>query len=185
MRKNIIFLSALSGLFFLLGVGLFLVKRDWIILHWVPSYKRSEDISEALGKKVAPKKITPLFYWYEDKLKQSEESFVWLASKTERLRLLVGSWLTLLYEERILEKRVRIESVALSQTEQEGYLSFDQVPFLSEWPIYKKWRLLDGLCRTVEAAGLDMQTLIFLVRNEPMTDEHLDFSHPWPVSGFL
>ena len=63
-------------------------------------------------------------------------------------------------------------------------ISFDQLPFLREWSIQKKWQLLDGLSRTISACELEIQSLAFLVRHETMQDDHLDFSQPWPVDGF-
>lgn len=180
MRK-IIFPIFLAIVFFVLGAVFFLVRRNWLLVHWVPAYKVSDDISGVLGKKVAPKKNIFLYYWRDDDLKKERVNFVWLDNKAEILKLIVGNWLTYMYEERVLEKKVGVDSVSLSMSEQEAYVSFDQIPFLREWSIHKKWRLLDGLLRTVGDAGLGIEKIIFLVRHEIMRDDHLDFSQPWPV----
>lgn len=178
--KFLYYLGAIP-LFFVLGITLFLVKRNWMIVHWVPSYRRSDDISGVLNKKIAPKKKINLYFFKGEALKKEEVSLVWLSSKAEILKLIIGNWLTLVYEERILAKRVRIESVALASFEQEAYVSFDQVPFLQESSIHKKMQLLNALRRTIDSSGLGIQSLVFLVRHEPMVDDHLDFSQPWPV----
>jgi len=183
MKKYLIYFC-LSVTFFTLGIGFFLLKRNWIILHWVPGYNLSEDVSGVLGKKIAPKRTVALYYWKEGSLKKELVSFVWLSSKAESLKLLVGNWLTFVYEERILGKKVGVDSVALSISEQEVYISFDQILFLREWSIHRKWQLLDSLCRTISASGLGIAKLIFLVGHESMVDDHLDFSQPWPVDGF-
>jgi hypothetical protein len=180
VKKYLIYVF-LSILCFFVGVTLFLVKRDWLILHWVPSYKRSEDISGVLGKKVAPKKNIKFYYWKDEQLKNEENSLVWLSGKGEITKLIVGNWLSFIYEERILGKRVGIESAALDSTEQVAYLSFDQALFLREWSLHKKWQLLDGLLRTIADSGLGIQKIVFLAKNEPMSDDQLDFSQPWPV----
>lgn len=184
MKKSSIYFVILIFTFFAFGCGLFLMKRKWLIVHWVPSYKKSETLAETLEKQVVPKKNIQFYYWQDDALKSTEEPLVWLASKTERIKLLVGNWLTHLYEERVLGKKIRIESVALSSTEQEVYLSFDQSLFLPEWPIIAKWRIIDALSRTIQSSDLGIKTIVFLVGHEQMTDAHLDFSQPWPVGGF-
>jgi hypothetical protein len=171
-------------IFFVVGACFFLVRQNWLVVHWVPSYSRSEDAFGVLGKKTAPKKTVSLMFWKDGKLQKETASFLWLASKAEIVKLVLGNWLTLLYEERVLAKGVNIESVALSSSEQEVYISFDQLPFLREWSIQKKWQLLDGLSKTVCACGLGVRLLVFLVRHETMQDDQLDFSQPWPVDGF-
>ena len=124
-------------------------------------------------------KSVTLYFWKDAVLKKEDVFLVWLSSKAEILQQLVGNWLTLVYEERILEKRVGVESVALSSSEQEMYLSFDQLPFVPKWSINKKIKLINGLQKTIDDAGLGIQKVVFLVRHEPMIDEHLDFSQPW------
>jgi len=178
VKKLILYIS-LSLLCFSIGIGLFLVRRNWMLIYWVPTYARSDDISGILNKKIALKKNINLFFYKDNSLKKEETSFVWLSSKAEILKLIIGNWLTLVYEERILEKRIRVESVALSSSEQEAYISFDQSLFLQEWPIHKKAQVLDGLCKTVDEAGLNIQNIMFLVDHEPLEDDHLDFSQPF------
>jgi len=175
----------LSGFFlFFLGVFLFFINRNWFIIHWVPGYNKSENITKILKKRLSKKKEISCFYWNDEKLKKHNFDVVLRDNGLENLRLVVGNWLSLLYEERVLEKSIHLNFSALSASEQEVYLSFDQGLFVREWSINKKWQLLDGLCKTISEADLGIHKIIFLVNYEPMRDDHLDFSQPWPVDGF-
>jgi len=169
---------------FFLGVTVLLVKRNWLIVHWVPSYARSDASVSVSNKHVVHRKKITMYYWKDDTLKQEEDSCIWGAGKAEDLKLLVGNWLLFLYEERILGKRVSLQSVALNASEQEAFLSFDHAPFSRDWSIHKKWQVLDGLCRTIKGLELEIQLVLFLVNHEIMSDDHLDFSQPWPIGGF-
>jgi len=171
----------LSFAFFCVGALFFLVKRKWLIVRWVPGYKRSDSVSYLLKKRISPKRKVNFYFWKNDDLKNEESSFVLLSSKAENLKLIVGNWLSFLYEERILDKKVGIESVALSVCGQIAYLSFDKNLLGREWSIEKKWRLLDGLSKTIDSSNFGVSKLLFLKGHQPMTDDHLDFYQPWVV----
>ena len=166
---------------FFLGMTVLLVKRSWLIVHWVPGYARSEASVSSSSKHIVHRKDVTLYYWKDGKVKKEIDSCICGAGKAEDIKLVVGNWLSFLYEERVLGKRVGIQSVALSASEQEAFFSFDHVPFAREWSIRKKWQLLDGLCRTIAALDLEIQSVLFLVNHEHMNDDHLDFSQPWVV----
>lgn len=150
----------------------------------MPGYAKSKNASDRLRQKISPKKDIKCFYWKDDRLCSESVSCVLRSNKAESIKLIVSSWLSLLYEERVLEKIVEIESVALGSSEQMVYLSFDKNILKREWSIQKKWRVLSGLCKTIMESELGIQNIIFLVGHQSMVDDHLDFSRPWPVDGF-
>lgn len=169
---------------FFLGLLTLLVKRHWLIVHWVPAYTRSDVSVSQSSKHIVHRKKIALYYWKEDGLKREVDSFVWRGDVAEDLKVIVGSWLSFLYEERVLPKRVGLESIALGKSKHELFLSFNHYPFVRSWSIRNKWQLLNGLCRTIVGLNLGVQTILFLVNHEQMQDDHLDFSQPWPVDGF-
>lgn len=179
-KRNRLFVFLSLG-FFVFGTFFFLFKRDWLIVHWVPGYKRSDNVSYLLKKRIAPKKNIKFYFWKNEDLKNEESSFVLLSNKADNLKLVISTWLSFVYEERVLNKKVGIDSVALSVCEQIAYLSFDQGLLDREWSIRKKWHLLDGLCKTIVGSGQQISNLVFLVNHQSMIDDHLDFSQPWPV----
>ena len=185
--------SFLCIIFFILGTLLFLVRRSWLIVHWVPSYSARKLKTDVFEDKQPHKKNIFLFYWDGECFKKEKQVFVWLPREGKvsgRLNIpwkmgpfkrIVSNWLTLMYEEQIVSKKIAVESVAFSSSGQEVYISFDQPLFLPEWSIYHKWNILIGLRRTIFESGLKIQKITFLVKNEPMQDDHLDFSQPWSV----
>lgn len=173
----------LGGICFLFGVSLFLIKRTWLIVHWVPSYSRASAI-DRVKNTVAQKKLVTFFYWKEDVLKQDSVELVTQSFMGDFLKNTIGHFLVLLYEERLLGRRIGIDSVAISSSGQDLFVSFDQPLLDPGWSIYKKWQLLDGLTRTLDGLRTGAQAVFFLVKHETMLDAHLDFSQPWPISGF-
>jgi len=172
---------ALGLLLFFCGTLLFFIKQNWLIIHWVPGYSGSRATAKIISKKMPLKKKITLYYWKDGVRKREQSSFISLLNKTDDLKLLVGDWLLFLYEERVLSKRIKIETVALSSSKQEAYLSFNQSLCAREWSIRKKWQLINGLCQTIAHAHVGVRSLFFLTNNEAMSDEHLDFSRSWPV----
>ena len=87
-------------------------------------------------------------------------------------------------EERILEKRVYVDSVALSKDNQ-IFFSFDCNPLEKEWSIFKKWNFIESILKTISYADLKFRGVNFLVNHQILEDDHLDFSVEWPLEGFL
>lgn len=162
----------------LLGFLFFLVHRQWIVFRWIPSFsiERASSDGKTFHKKVS------MFYWKEGRRIDEPIEVIWNNSIIETTLDLVGSWLSFVYQERLIHKHVLIQDVAVSA--QDIFVSFDQPLFERDWSINKKWQLLDGLFRTIVRSGLDVKTITFLVNHEKMNDDHLDFSQPWHVALF-
>jgi hypothetical protein len=45
--------------------------------------------------------------------------------------------------------------------------------------------LIEGLLKTLRENDIKIQRIHFLLHHQPLVDYHLDFSHPWPLEGFL
>ena len=78
-----------------------------------------------------------------------------------------------------------MEAASLSESGQDVFLSFDQIPFLRDWSIFNKLSFVESLLKTIYKANLGIQKITFLVDHQVMEDDHLDFSKSWPVDGFL
>jgi hypothetical protein len=177
--STIIFACTLTGIVF------FLVQRNWLVIHW--SYKNTESHTGLLNQKepIAHKKIV-LYYWKDEKFKTESTSLLWDTHNPEgNLKLLIKSWLTCLAEEKVVTPALTLESIALSSNDTTAYLSFNQSILSKEWSIFKKWQLIESLFKTLRAADLSITTVVFLVQNEPMQDDHIDFSQPLPTAGYL
>ncbi len=118
-------------------------------------------------------------------LMNEETELIWSDDLAKTIELLINSWLSLLDEEEIIEKRITVQSVALCPRQQEAYLYFDRYPFNKEESTFEKCIFLEGLLKTIRHNDIKIQLVRFLVHHEPMQDYHLDFSNSWPIAGFL
>lgn len=89
-----------------------------------------------------------------------------------------------MYEEQVLTEKVQLETLALPESGQEAYLSFNRTFLSDQWSTWKKWHFVEGLARTLYYACPAVNTLFFQVNHQIMIDEHLDFSLGWPTGGF-
>jgi len=176
--KNYIFFSAV---FFLLGTLLLAYNRGWVIFRF-PSYKT--EVAQTVKQLRAHKKKVKLIFWHKKRWNNEVVEILKTDDAAYTLQNLVNSWLTLLDEEKIMKKKVTLQSALLSENK-EAYLSFDRNPFDETDMTYAKWMWIEGLLRTIKESGIPMQNINFLVHHQPMQDYHLDFSNPWPLSGFL
>jgi hypothetical protein len=174
----IIFLCCLFA-----GILFFLIQRQWLIIHWA-SYTPTLGTKEK-NKTGEHKKKLSLFYWKNDKFFHDDTYVIWYENTvSENLKTIITKWLTYITDEKILPHTPTIESVAILSTKHEAIISFSAIFDWKEWSIFKKWILIESLCKTIKSVTPEINSLIFLVKNEPMHDEHLDFSHPWPIEGY-
>ena len=178
------FYSIVISICLLCGIFLFFIKRDLIIFQFnfgVGKTGTSKEISKNL---VIRKKIR-LYGWKRENIYYESENVIWFTDKAESLKHLVNRWLLFLQEERIIGKKIMAESVALSETGQEAFCSFDQYPFVKDWSIFQKLCFLDCLFKTIFQSDFDVKKMNFFVKDQVLTDDHLDFSVSWPIDGFL
>lgn len=167
------------------GVLFFLINRKWLIIQLGFYPSAQQYTTSVTNSDIAAKKIS-LYFYKQEAWQKREVSFLWQTDNQEHnLTQLIKSWLSLLQDEHILPSNITLESVALSSSGNEAYVSFDRSIFLAEWPIIKKWFVLEGLFRTMYHAEMVVQTITLLVNQKPMYDEHIDFSQPLPVQERL
>ncbi|HXW85770.1 MAG TPA: hypothetical protein VEK38_00355 [Candidatus Bathyarchaeia archaeon] len=124
-----------------------------------------------------------LYSWSGQKWQTEVVTLVWDESAERTIKNLANKWFSLLYQERKIDKKVVVQSVLIARGC--AYISCDYYPFLKEWSIYTKIRMIEGLLKTIQKADVGVQKVQFLVQHQIMHDPHLDFSRPWPVIGFL
>lgn len=181
IRGNITILA--SSLFTILcSVAYFLYNQQLIIIK-SPFGKTYE--KHAIEQVIAQKKKIKHFFWHHDAWRQEIAEILWSDQKVQALCALITSWLTIVEEEKINTKKISLQSIALSTTQQEVFCSFDRNPFNKQQSTYEKLMWIEGLLKTIRESGIKVQHIRFLVHHQPMHDAHLDFSNAWPVSGFL
>ncbi|MDP3889086.1 MAG: hypothetical protein Q8Q25_00905 [bacterium] len=141
-----------------------------------------DTIDKQFFKSNAIKKKVTLTFWHHNQWHTETQEIMWSESKTENLTFLITNWLNVLDEE---HKKGILQSALLSASEYDAYLSFDDNPLPQKDATIEKLRWIDGLFKTIRDNNIPLQSVYFLTRHQPMQDPHLDFSNPWPISGFL
>ncbi|MFA6262881.1 MAG: hypothetical protein WCW33_04940 [Candidatus Babeliales bacterium] len=167
----------------LAGIIFFLIQRNWLIVQftYTPSVA-----SQQIQQNLTSKKAVKIFYWKKGSWRHEEASIVCdEQNPTQTLQQLVKQWLTTLSDEQLIPQNCAIESIALSSPGSEAYLSFDRSFLIPEQSIIKKWYIIEGLFKTLHHAGLTLTSMMFLVHDQPMVDDHIEFSQPIPTQQRL
>ena len=123
-------------------------------------------------------------YWHNGAWQTEHQELIWGSNTEKNCLYLINTWLTLLDEEGIMEKRVTLQTALLSPSGQEIYLSFDRSPFQPEDSTFAKWMWIEGLLKTLRENEVKLTNVQILVHHQPINDQHLDFTNPWPLQGF-
>ena len=126
-----------------------------------------------------------LVYWKDKSWHKEEKELISSDNKVQTLHYLLTSWLGLLDEEHLLQRKTSIQSIMLDSSGQEAFISFDCNPFQKKSSTYDKWLWAEGLLKTIRENNIAIQNVRFLVHHQPLHDHHIDFSHAWPLGGFL
>ena len=173
----IIIFSTMLGL----GALSFAYVNNILIIRSPFSYQRSYK-TDTTPISISKKRVT-LFFWHNDTWNKEEIDLIWSTDTAKTVHYLINSWLTLLEEEDIQEKRVALQSVAIH--DQKAYISFDRNPLDKTKAVFDKWLWIEGLLKTIRENNIDLQAVQLLVHHKLLNDFHLDFSNPWPITGFF
>jgi len=178
MYKKFITFSALA---FCIGFITYAYFNHWIIIAYP---RRQAATTDSLIPGHQKKKIT-LYYWHNNNWHSENSELLWSSNKVDCVTYLIRAWLTVLEEEKATSRSITLQTAILTASQQELLLSFDRKPFDHESNTYTKWMWIEGLLKTIRLNNLDIQRITFLEHHQPLQDDHLDFSNPWPIKGFL
>lgn len=169
MKKILFILCIIAGILYAS------ITHDVIVLR-LPGQKHtySENLLE--------KKLVTLHYYTQGQWHQETVDIIWAQDTANATSHLVERWLALLDEEQVTEQKIVLQSVICAG--KDLYISFDQVPF-AESDTYTKWMWVEGLLKTIRDTGIKAQGVYLLVHHQQLEDPHLDFSHAWPLIGFM
>ena len=164
----------------LCGGLLFAYRNNWIILRTPWGHSTVQQTHDAEKKKIT------ISHYGRHGLVSEPHHMVWHAEHIplNALRLTNG-YLTTLYEEALLDKKIQLQHASTSTTQQELLLNFSHDLFPEAAPIYEKWMIVEGLLKTIRDELPTIKQVRLLVNHKPLVDHHLDFSKSWPVEGFL
>lgn len=175
-RAHSYILLSVACLFF--AFTIFAISNNWIIFTLQKSWHNNNHHA------VIEKKQVTLFYFHQKKWKTDTQEILWTTNTSDNIYRLVNAWLTLLDEEKILPKKVTLQSALLSPC-QTAYLSFDRTILPKDGSIFLKLMFIEGLLKTIGKLNEPIQSVQFLSHHQQLHDQHLDFSNPWPMSGFI
>lgn len=179
--KMFIFYLTLSVFFCLLGCFIYFVGNEWIIVRW-PTYTNS--YNNKTGSEIVKKKIR-LFFWQHQRWNHETIDILSSNNNLQTIHYLVSALLTLLEEEQILEKKVSLQAVVSSISGNDLYISLDRIPFNDASSTFDKLMIIESMLKTLRENGATIPNIYFLVHHQVMQDVHIDFSHVWPLEGFL
>lgn len=130
------------------------------------------------------RKTMKLTYWNGDTLLNEEKELLFSTNRARTLYDLTSSWLAIQEEEQLLPKKISLQSVMLDASGHEAFISFDRSPFAKGASIHQKLLWVESFLTTIKQNGLPIKTVRLLVYAKPLSDIHLDFSHPWPIEGY-
>ena len=175
-KHSVITITFLSVIMGILSYALY--KR--IIIIQLPSLSNEQTV---VGH--TTKKNSTVYYWYQGSWKHEITTIIATENKSDTISYVVTNWLNVLEQATAFVKNIRLEQVMFSPSGSDLYLSFDKTLFAKEETTFEKWMRIEGLLKTVQAAQLGISRVYVLVHHKPLFDDHLDFSCPWPIQGFL
>lgn len=170
--------AVICGVSFLAAFLLFACRNEYIILNFRSFRYKSANIA-------IKKKHVNLFYWDHNRWNKEEVEVIWTRSTQADIESLVKSWLILMEEEKIIDKKINLISALVSINQNEAYLSFDRNPFDDEQSTFKKLMFVESLLKTIRESKAQIKKVRFLKHHQTIWDHHLDFYHSWPIEGFL
>ena len=175
--------SILTLICLVCGAVFFLIQRKWLIVYWTLAPIQSN--VNVISKDNSTKRNVHLFFWKNEKFRHNETTIIWnIENKNFTLKQLLDVWFSTLHDEKVFSQKISIENVALSDSEQEAYISLNQNLPWQEWAIIEKWLVIESLLKTIKNADIGLKFINILVNNKPIEDAHLNFKQMWPIEGF-
>ena len=184
ITRNSFLYAVLVGGCLLLGIVFFLWQQGVLVVYF-PWQQRLHGIALHKGDAFQRKTVS-LFSWKEGRWKESTAAVLWNeADLVESLRHLINNWIMFVQDEQLVSHALWLRHVAISSLQNEVLLSFNRSLFDRQWSIAQKLSLVEGLLKTIKATGASVEYITFLAQDAYMADDHLDFTKPWPLDGFM
>lgn len=155
----------------------FLYQKQYIIFN-IPG---PIDISPVK----AQKKQIEFFFFQEETIRNETQPVIFTDIPEQNMHLVVSRWLEIAFDEKIISKKITLQSAIASYDSKELYLSFDSLLWNKESSTFYKWTIIEGILKTIKNLGCGITGVHFLINHQIMYDYHLDFTNPWPIDGFM
>lgn len=163
---------------FILGVGIWFYTQERFVIY-IPN--RHNQISKDERAQQATKKKISLQFWDGKAMQQEELDIMWSSLTAKNIQHIVQQLFGILADEGVITDKTSLQSVIISPSGQDIYLSFNQSFFKPEQSIRSKHLILECLKSSI-AHNIDSQgTIHFLINHKSLQDPHIDFSEGWPI----
>lgn len=110
---------------------------------------------------------------------------VWHNNCAINLNAVTAAWVKHMQEENNIDKHIKIDTVALNASQTEAFISLSHKLVAPNLSIMQKWLILQAFFDTIHPLFPEVTHVRFLIKNEPMADEDIDFSASLPITNFL
>ena len=172
---------SLVALSFIVGIVMYAYQKEWIII--VPPYTVAEHQPESIDQDVQHHNASIFFFKHKQWHKEMV-NMIWSADAAQNVKTVTNNWLTLLEDEKIIDKDIQVVSAVITSSK-ELFLSFNKDPFNKQDATYTKLMIIQGLLKTIHENKIAVQSVRFLIHHQTLIDDHLNFAISWPIAGFL
>ena len=182
-----------KAIFFILGLlvalvagAVFFAYEQGLIIIDFRSSRPLGAQGQALDELYAGRKRVMLYYSKDHHSVQDSAHVVWFKDNmSANIAALGNAWFDLMLTERLIDDTTTVESVALSENNKIAYVSCNRAWLKQQWATLDKAQAVEAFLKTIAEHVPMLSSVVFLVKEEPMKDAHLEFEYPWPVEGFI
>lgn len=167
-----IILLAISFIFFA-------YQESWIIFM-MPHKKEVIQLSTEIKPAEAL-----LSFWKHGKWNFEKVSYIKSSDPAQNIKTIAHLYFRLLDDEEIIHNDVEVNSVVLHRNKQIAFISCNQSPFNNQDHTKIKLMIIEGVLKTLRENNISIPLIQFLTNHQPIIDDHLDFTIPWPIKGYL
>ncbi len=175
MKKTNLFLISSSAL--AMGLIMYLAHHEIILVS-------KTTLTPKIQAHVAQCNTIKLYYWHHERWHIETDTIIQTTHRVSDIYQLITHWFLYAREFDTIPL-VSVQAVTLAPNQTLLYLSLDKSPFKAEWSLFEKWMFMEGLLHTISFTFPSIKELCILKNHAAFIDRDLDFSQPWPISGFL
>ena len=132
---------------------------------------------EYLALQVAKEKTVSLYFMYDNAFKTEQFAF-FSTTMINDCMVVINQWLRAAWHMRLIELPINCQSTIIDAAGSTVFISFDAPLLHNQWSIEHKMRIIKSLSKTVHEMQGGITHVYYLVRHQPMSDTHIDFSRP-------
>ncbi|MDP3788713.1 MAG: hypothetical protein Q8Q60_05365 [Candidatus Chromulinivorax sp.] len=167
----------------ILGFLFHAYQKEWIILLLPHQTADIQTHNQAADATFTQKKIV-LFFWKHEQWHKEHNSVIWSSNITHNVKTITNNWLTLLEDEKIIDNDIQLISAVIGSNK-ELFLSFNKDLHNTQSSTYAKLMMIHGLLKTMHENKIPVQSVRFLIHHQTLSDDHLNFSVSWPITGYI